>query len=157
MSPNDLTSEPPRGTAIVSAAPLALLSTLHWPSQVHPFAQHPELSRCYVLRWAAFGLGVVSFAPFRWGIPLRIKRLYQSSDVTILEDFAWSLSFSSGDNIHHRSGQVVSSDHLIGKQGPKYRVDSSHEAIAKIWLLSGFHGVDVGGPENGKPRKPRGK
>src|ERR1700752_1440012 len=70
MFPNDSVSELLPGTANVFATPPALLSTLHWPSQVHPFAQHLEHARCHVLRQAAFGL-VVSFAPFRWGTPLR--------------------------------------------------------------------------------------
>src|ERR1700759_4285885 len=77
------------------------------------------------------------------------------AEVAILENPAWSCSSSGGDNIHHCSGQVVSSDHLIGKQSPKYWIDSSHEAVAKIRLLSRLHGVDVGGPKNVESRKPR--
>jgi hypothetical protein len=58
----------------------------------------------------------VSFAPFRWGIPLRFKRLYQSSDVTILENHAWGDSHPANHDIHHGSGQVIGPDHLIGEQ-----------------------------------------
>src|SRR6202035_1636564 len=53
------------------------------------------------------------------------------------------------------AGKIVSSDHLIGKQSPKYRIDSSQNAVAKIRLFSRPHRVDVGGPENVKTRKPR--
>src|ERR1700739_1330981 len=86
-----------------------------------------------------------------------MKRTDHGADVAILEDLAWSGSCSGSDNIHHRPGQVISSDHLIGKQSPKYRVDSSHQAVAKMRLLSRLHGVDVGGPENVKSRKSRGE
>jgi hypothetical protein len=62
----------------------------------------------------------VSFAPFRWG-QLRIKRLYESSDVTILENHAWSDFHPANHDIHHGSGQVIGPDYLIGEQRPKRR------------------------------------
>src|ERR1700758_132056 len=86
-----------------------------------------------------------------------MKRTDHGADVAILENLAWSCSCSGSNNIHHRSGQVVSSDHLIGKQSPKNWVDSSHQAVAKIGLLSPLDGVDVGGPENGESGKSRGE
>src|ERR1700733_6880181 len=86
-----------------------------------------------------------------------MKRTDHGTDVAILENLAWSCSCSGSDDIHHRSGQVVNSDHLIGKQSPKYWVDSSHQAVAEIRLLARLHGVDVGGPKNVKSRKSRGE
>jgi integrase len=54
-----------------------------------------------------------------------MKRLYQSSDVTILKKPAWSDSRPANHDIHHGSGRVIGSDYLIGEQRPKRRVGRS--------------------------------
>jgi predicted translin family RNA/ssDNA-binding protein len=40
-------------------------------------------------------------------------------------------AFVDGD-IHHRAGQVVGPNHLIGEQYPKHRVDPAQQAIAEV-------------------------
>jgi hypothetical protein len=82
----------------------------------------------------------VSFAPFRWGTRLRIKRLYQSSDVTILENRAWSDFHPANHDIHHGSGQVIGPDYLIGELRPKRRVDPSQEAVVEFGSFRGSTG-----------------
>jgi hypothetical protein len=84
------------------------------------------------------------------------KRVIQGADVTILENLTWSDSCSGYDQIHHDMGQIVSSDDLIGKQSSKNRVDPSQYAIAKIWLFSRLHGIDIRRPQDIKARKPGG-
>jgi hypothetical protein len=73
----------------------------------------------------------------------------ESSDVTVLENRASALPRSGYDGIHHGPGQVVGSNHLIGEQQPKRRVDRSQQAVTEIRFLARLHGVDVCGPEEG--------
>src|SRR2546422_8423071 len=72
----------------------------------------------------------------------------EAADVTVLENQRSALSRSLHGGIHHRSGQVVGSNHLVGEQHPKYGIDRAQEAIAEIGLPARLDGVDVRGAEH---------
>ena len=47
-----------------------------------------------------------------------MKRIDYGADVTILENESPTLTSSSEGNINHRSGQIVSPNHLVREQHP---------------------------------------
>jgi hypothetical protein len=49
------------------------------------------------------------------------------ADITVLENQLLALASTSHRDIHHRSGQVVGANHLVGEQDPKYGVDRAQE------------------------------
>ena len=51
-------------------------------------------------------------------------------------------------------GQVVSPNHLVGKQHPKHGVDSAQEPVAEIRFFPRLHGIDMRGPKDVDARKP---
>src|SRR5580704_19266556 len=78
----------------------------------------------------------------------RFKRLDNGSDVAVLENRASAPPRSAYDGIHHGAGQVVGTNHLVGKQSPKRGVGRSQQAIAEIRLLPRLNRVDISGPED---------
>src|SRR5258708_5454348 len=83
-----------------------------------------------------------------------VKRVDHRSDVTVLENRAFALLCSPDRNIHHRPGQVVGPNHLVGEERPKRGVDRAQEAVAEIWVLPRLHRGDVRRPEDAKAREP---
>jgi hypothetical protein len=47
----------------------------------------------------------------------------EMEDVTVLQNQRSVFSSSSHGDIHHRSGQVVGANHLVGEQHPKCGID----------------------------------
>src|SRR5205809_7527064 len=67
----------------------------------------------------------------------------EMADVTVLENQRSASSSASNGDIHHRSGQVVGANHLVGEQHPKCRIHRPQYPIAEIWLSTRLHRVDV--------------
>jgi len=61
-----------------------------------------------------------------------VNRFDNGQDVTVLENQASPFTCFPDDDIHHRPGQVVRSNHLVGKQHPKRGVDPAQQAISEI-------------------------
>jgi len=76
-----------------------------------------------------------------------MKRLDHGADVTVLENKFHMLASSPEGNLNHRSGQIVSPNHLIREQHPKRGIDCAQQAVTEIWFFPRLHGVDVRGPE----------
>jgi hypothetical protein len=64
----------------------------------------------------------------------RCPAIGEAADVTVLENQRSAFSSASHGDIHHRSGQVVGTNHLVGEQDPKCGIDRAQEAIAEIRL-----------------------
>ena len=67
------------------------------------------------------------------------------ANLTVLENQRPAFSSASHGDIHHRSGQVVGANHLVGEQHSKCGIDRAQEAIAQIGLPAGLDWVDVRG------------
>src|SRR6266446_5903648 len=98
----------------------------------------------------------------RWNLPTPaespnpwVKRFDHRSDVTVLENRAFALLCSPDRNIHHRPGQVVSPNHLVGEERPKRGVDRAQKTVTEIRFLPLLHRVDVRRPEQVKAGEPR--
>jgi len=72
----------------------------------------------------------------------------EMADVTVLENQRSAFSSLSHGDIHPRSGQVVGTNHLVGEQHPKCRINRPQEAIAEIGFSTRLHWVDVPGAED---------
>ena len=70
------------------------------------------------------------------------------ADVMVLENQSSAFSSASRGDIHHRSGQVVGTNHLVGEQHPRCGIDRAQQAIAKIGFSARLHRVDVRGAED---------
>ena len=81
--------------------------------------------------------------------------LAHGSDVTVLQDRAFSMTSFLDDGFDHGPGQVVGSNHLVGEQHTKRWVDPAQQPVAEIRFLSRLHGVDVGRPEDINTREIR--
>ena len=75
------------------------------------------------------------------------------ANVTVLENQRPAFSSASHGDIHHRSGQVVGTNHLVGEQHPKCGINGAQEAIAEIGLPARLDGVDVRGAKDVHARK----
>jgi hypothetical protein len=76
-----------------------------------------------------------------------MSRFDHGPDVTVLQNQASPFTCSPDDDIHHRPGQVVRSNHLVGKQHPKRGVDPAQQAISEIRFVPRLYGIDVRRPE----------
>ena len=70
------------------------------------------------------------------------------SDVTVLENPAFTLHRFPDDNVHHGPRQVVGRNHLVWEEQPKRGVDRAQEAVAEIRFLPRPHRIDVRRPED---------
>ena len=68
------------------------------------------------------------------------------ADVTVLENPSSAFSSTSRGDIHHRSGQVVGTNHLVGEQHPGCGIDCTQQAIAKIGFSARLHRAGIGQP-----------
>src|SRR5579863_9439142 len=76
------------------------------------------------------------------------------ADVTVLENPAADLPRFADDDIDHRAGQVVGSNHQIGEEQLKRRVDRPQQAVVEVRFLTRLHGVDIRGPKYVNTREP---
>jgi cytochrome b561 len=82
------------------------------------------------------------------------SRLDHGANVTVLQNHSSGLPSSPDGNIYHGTGQIVGANYLVGEQHPKDGVDPAQQAVAEIWFLPRFHGVDVRGPEDVSAGEP---
>src|SRR5580658_2233090 len=86
-----------------------------------------------------------------------MKGLDHGADVTVLENESPALASFPEGNINHRSGQIVSPNHLVREQHPKRGIDCAQQSVTEIRLLPRLHGVDVRGPEDVNAGEPGGE
>src|ERR1700719_4458873 len=92
----------------------------------------------------------------REGLPREVPEpLYHGPDIVVLEHRCAALLCSSHGDVDHHSCQIVGSDHLAGKQHPKYGIDRAQQSVAEIRLLPRLHGIDVGGAKDVNGVEPR--
>src|ERR1700733_5199687 len=86
-----------------------------------------------------------------------MKRLGHGADVTVLENKFPMLASSPEVNLNHRSGQIVSPNHLVREQYPKRGIDCAQQTVTEIRFFPWLDGVDVRGPEDVNAEKPNRK
>src|SRR5260370_7245054 len=64
-------------------------------------------------------------------------------DVTVLQNHLSTVGSSQHSGIHHRSGQVVGANYLVGEPPPKCWIEGAEQAIAEIGFCSRPNRVDV--------------
>src|ERR1700730_18641475 len=69
-------------------------------------------------------------------------------NVTVLQNECSALSNASHSSVLYRSGQIVGTNHLVGKQHEEYGIDRAQQAIAHIRLPARLDGIDVRGAED---------